>query len=238
MTVGDAAALWGVNRHTVYHWITTGIVTCFRPAPDGELAAPLRDIILAKVFLARQLEPRGVSRSAIEFAVSSGTVGPMSERYSLADLEVIRLTTEIPRRGDARSERKRRHSGIICKAIVDLQAQERAWVERGADVRRLPNAHFDTLGPPEVIPPADVFSYRPGEGVPGQPDKRFVQRSAGYSCVEGQLIWFAADDHYATIDAFEPLKREWVESSHLHRLAQQRSDAEWWRRNRYRFGTR
>jgi len=230
LTVVEAAALWGVSRSVAYQWVATGVVTCFRPDSQGEMTARRRDVATAKVFRLARLEQRGIDTTALTRAVTEGTVKPKAGRFSVADLKAACLSPNGSEASDAPDGPKRRQSGFICKALVDLQDQERAWVARGADVRDLPDEHFHTLKPPEVIPPVGVFRFRPGASVGTQPGMRYVERSAGYSEVNGKLVWLVAEDHFAVIGDLEPLRAEWVESNHLHRLAQSRSDVEWWSR--------
>ncbi|MGA2450283.1 MAG: helix-turn-helix domain-containing protein [Polyangiaceae bacterium] len=235
VTVGEAAALWGVGRNTVYYWIKTGVLRCFDPNARGELTADRQAVLAAKVFLGRRVRRRGPAPALIARAQREGIVGHDDERLSLNDLNAFGLSDGDDDRDDA-DRPPRRHSGTMpkvvdhLKALEQLREQEQAWVERGADPCERPDEYFDTHDPPEVIAPEGVFRYTLEGPVPGQLDKRYVGRSAGYERVDGKLVWFDANDHFAVVGAKEPLCREWNHSNHLHRLAVERSHREWRRR--------
>jgi hypothetical protein len=230
VTAIEAAAIWRVSRASVYNWIDTGILTCFVAAQGRERLARRREVLAAKVFRPRQLEVRGVSRRLLEQAIVAGLVHGEAGRFSLDDLSAVLGFGRGDRRSEATRGPHRPVSGIRPTALQRLKEQERKWVERGADPAELPDAHI--LGPdlPEVIAPEGIFLFTILGPVHGQRGPRYVGRSAGYDRVDGELVWFEADDRFAILGEREPLRPEWAESNHLYRLARARVVHERWRR--------
>ncbi len=238
VTVGEAAALWGVSRATVYNWIHVGLVTFFEAAQGrGEVTAARADVLAARVLGLRTLRALGIAPDDVARAERSGLVRPSSARgearLSLDDAEAILAFEAGPRL--ARGERPPpRQSGFVLKTLEARVDRERAWVARGAHPSERSDDEFDGPEPPSVIPPAGVFFYEPVDSVPDQPGARYVRRSKGYDYVDGQLEWFEDDDRFAVLRAGERPRPEWTRSNQLYRHAKRRWLAEWERRRRRR----